>query len=344
MKKIIGGILALSLCMCSVVQGADYSGQTFPVETGDVERTSEEILKEMLPAGKEDLAAEGREAVQKIAEVSVTDAGAAAELLNQTEDEKVFEAGVKEVLDGYYVGIGEAGMRDKIHEFSEVISERAEEMLKNYREAQEERDNAGNLSYEPGYVLAIFQVGTTDEEIYRIGERMGKGANIISDYTIAPDLPEEKRKRLEECKVEEIPIAGMDIGMDKTVARAVSILEKLPCVKSASPNSYAYPAGADELINTGKRILPKKLAANRKKVVLYVGGTVKLKIKAVKPAQASKKVRWKSKNPKLAAVSKGGKLRAKRPGKTVVTAVSVSNPRVKVKVKVTVRPLKCGVK
>ena len=63
---------------------------------------------------------------------------------------------------------------------------------------------------------------------------------------------------------------------------------------------------------------PRKLIVSEKKVNLYTGENKKLEIRAVKPEKASKKVRWKSKNPKVATVSKYGKLKAKKAGTTQV--------------------------
>ena len=54
-----------------------------------------------------------------------------------------------------------------------------------------------------------------------------------------------------------------------------------------------------------------------KKIVLQVGKTKKLKVKN-KPAGV--KVVWKSSKKKVATVSKKGKVKAKKPGKTTITA------------------------
>ena len=58
-----------------------------------------------------------------------------------------------------------------------------------------------------------------------------------------------------------------------------------------------------------------KVKINKKKVVLYVGKTTTLKLKNNK-----KKIRWTSSNKKIATVSKKGKVKAKKVGKTIVIA------------------------
>ena len=69
---------------------------------------------------------------------------------------------------------------------------------------------------------------------------------------------------------------------------------------------------------------------NRKKVTITVGKTVKLKVKKNK---AKKKVKWKSANKKIVKVTKKGKIKGIKPGKTVVTA-KVGKKKLKCKVKV----------
>ena len=84
------------------------------------------------------------------------------------------------------------------------------------------------------------------------------------------------------------------------------------------------------------KLAPQMLALSRKEITLYVGETKELSVEKVKPAAASRKVIWKSKK-KVAEVSGDGKVTAKRPGKTVITAVSKKNPKAKATVKVTVK-------
>ena len=59
----------------------------------------------------------------------------------------------------------------------------------------------------------------------------------------------------------------------------------------------------------------KKMAINKKKMELKVGGKQKLKVK-----NAKKKVTWRSSNKKVASVSKKGLVKAKKAGKAKITA------------------------
>lgn len=76
----------------------------------------------------------------------------------------------------------------------------------------------------------------------------------------------------------------------------------------------------------------KYIKLNRKNVKLAVGKSYKLKVKHTKV-----KVKWSSKNKKIATVTSKGVVKAKKPGSTIIVA-KVKNK--KLKCKVTVRKVK----
>jgi len=59
----------------------------------------------------------------------------------------------------------------------------------------------------------------------------------------------------------------------------------------------------------------KKVKLNKTKATIYVGKTVTLKLKNNK-----KKIKWSSSNKKVATVTKNGKVKGKKAGKTTITA------------------------
>ena len=73
-----------------------------------------------------------------------------------------------------------------------------------------------------------------------------------------------------------------------------------------------------------------KTKLNKTKATVYVGKTVKLKLKN---KHTKKKVKWKSTNKKVASVSKKGKVKGKKPGKATVIA-KVGNKKYKCKITV----------
>lgn len=81
------------------------------------------------------------------------------------------------------------------------------------------------------------------------------------------------------------------------------------------------------------------------KKTLYVGGPKAYKktklVATVKPAKASKKVKYSSSNKKVATVNKKGAVTARKVGKTYITVTSKSNKKVKKKIKITVKKYVC---
>ncbi len=81
-------------------------------------------------------------------------------------------------------------------------------------------------------------------------------------------------------------------------------------------------------ITTGTARAAKKVKLNKKSVTIHVGKTVKLKLK-----NAKKKVKWSSKNKKVATVNKKGKVTAKKTGTAKIVAKSAGKKYIcKVKV------------
>lgn len=76
---------------------------------------------------------------------------------------------------------------------------------------------------------------------------------------------------------------------------------------------------------------PKKIYVTPTKKTLTVGKKVKIKVKTVKPKKASKSVKYKSSNKKIATVSSKGVVTAKKAGKTTITVTSKKNKKRKQK-------------
>ncbi len=81
----------------------------------------------------------------------------------------------------------------------------------------------------------------------------------------------------------------------------------------------------------------KKITMNKKKVSITVGKKITLKVKKVTPKKASKAVKYKSSDKKIASVSKKGVVKGKKVGKAIITVTSKSNKKAKAKVTVNVK-------
>lgn len=82
---------------------------------------------------------------------------------------------------------------------------------------------------------------------------------------------------------------------------------------------------------------PVEITISASKKTLYVGGSFTLKVKSVKPENASKDVTYTSSNKKIATVNSKGKVTAKKKGKVTITVSSKSDKKVKAKCTVTVK-------
>jgi len=74
-----------------------------------------------------------------------------------------------------------------------------------------------------------------------------------------------------------------------------------------------------------------------KKLTLYTGNTMKLKIGLVKPRCASKPVYWKSQKPKVVCAYKNGRILAKRIGIARIAAIHRKTKRTIARIKIVVR-------
>ncbi len=99
---------------------------------------------------------------------------------------------------------------------------------------------------------------------------------------------------------------------------------------------FAMPVSAKGK-SAAKKNVPKKIVLNRTELLLYPGEERKLRVEYIKPEKASAKVVWKSKRKAVAAISPKGELKAGKPGKTTITAISKKNAKLKAVVKVIVK-------
>lgn len=85
---------------------------------------------------------------------------------------------------------------------------------------------------------------------------------------------------------------------------------------------------------------PKKIYLKATSTTVDVKGKVKVSVYKVKPSKASKSVKWKSSNKKVATVSKSGYVTGKKKGTVKITATSKKNKKAKKTIKITVKDLK----
>ena len=85
---------------------------------------------------------------------------------------------------------------------------------------------------------------------------------------------------------------------------------------------------------------PKKIYLKATSTTVDIKGKVKVSVYKTKPSKASKSVKWKSSNKKVATVSKSGYVTGKKKGTVKITATSKKRKKVKKTVKIKVTNLK----
>lgn len=85
---------------------------------------------------------------------------------------------------------------------------------------------------------------------------------------------------------------------------------------------------------------PKKIYLTTTSSTVDIKGKVKVSVKKVSPKKASKSVKWKSSNKKVATVSSSGYVTGKKKGTVKITATSKKSKKVKKTIKITVKDLK----
>ena len=85
---------------------------------------------------------------------------------------------------------------------------------------------------------------------------------------------------------------------------------------------------------------PKKIYLKATSTTVDIKGKVKVSVKKVSPKKASKSVKWKSSNKKVATVSNSGYVTGKKKGTVKITATSKKRKKVKKTIKIKVKDLK----
>lgn len=85
---------------------------------------------------------------------------------------------------------------------------------------------------------------------------------------------------------------------------------------------------------------PKKIYLKATSTTVDIKGKVKVSVYKTKPSKASKSVKWKSSNKKVATVSKSGYVTGKKKGTVKITATSKKRKKVKKTIKIKVKDLK----
>lgn len=231
-------LVGVSLVVCSspVMAKAEMKNDTIE----KVQERQKKILKEI---GKEN-----RQKVNEALELCKRNGRESAEYLNKIKNNKHdFEAGVREVLNEYYVV--EKNRREELESFADTLDESAKIILEHYEEAEKERENSENLDYETEEVMVAFPYGTSIEKIEEVVGETALDYEIVDSGELYMDeeLPDYKKQRLEKLNnFRSEVIVSAKINLEDTVKRAEEKFEAYDCVVSASENSFLEADGTIE--------------------------------------------------------------------------------------------------
>ncbi|NBH15435.1 hypothetical protein D3Z36_14925 [Lachnospiraceae bacterium] len=176
-----------------------------------------------------------------------SDGEKAAACLNKIRSQYDFEVGLRKVLNEYYSM--EKEERGELKAFTRSVDDSAAAIIKHYREAARERENGKNLDYQVGEAVVSFYSGTSRKEIDRIMQETAAGYEVVDpgEVTIAEDLPEYKKKRLEKIRDLKTDIVILaKINLEDTVKRAKEKFKCYDCVVDASENTFLEADGTVE--------------------------------------------------------------------------------------------------
>ena len=175
-----------------------------------------------------DFGALAKRKIQKLDSIPQTSPEEKAEFINGIDNEKLYEFCLTETLDIYYGN--DDIYNSELEDFKRSISSKADEIIKNYEAAAEERETGEDKGYSPTEVLASFIYTTPYSDIATVAESIGKGYEIIADWNAT----------LETKDTDLGILVSIDVDLDKTTEQTIELLEKVPCVRYADLNHLYY--------------------------------------------------------------------------------------------------------
>lgn len=225
--SLLVGIIAIGQCM----------GQSMVVNASYFADDKESLINSKEPED-EVITEEGQQLTDEIVELSKNEEEEAAALLNEVEDEEVYEYALKSTLEELYTNAKE----NRILRFVEAIEDNdvSEKIIGEYQQAEEERKNAENLDYEVDNIIIGYAEKTQEEYISDVAEeQFGKIEQIVeTDENIdVAGLSVEKVRQIEAINTEEKDtVVLMEISKGQTVEQAIEEYQQYEGVEYVEPN------------------------------------------------------------------------------------------------------------
>lgn len=170
----------------------------------------------------------------------------AAKLINAIREQDLYEYALKSVLEEYYDDENKAGLKNLISH----IDSRAEKILKNYEEAQKEREKANRLDYRVDRVIIGFEPNTSKSYIKNVAsELFGEIETFNESKVDLSNLKSYKKEQIRKVLNQEKDVMSVvDISNGQTVEQAISEYSSYANVKYVEPD-YKEEIDAESLTN-----------------------------------------------------------------------------------------------
>ncbi len=299
-KKILSAIVALALGI-GMTAGSVFYTNTVAYAADEVEDCKIVIPEKYLYELSE-------EEQQILDEALKTDGESAALLVNKIESQYGFEKVLETILDSYFED--DYNISEKFETFKANADSRANEIINDYIQVNEQRTGKVAITYVPDSVLVNFDSNISDDEIIN-------AINIISDGgEIVKSQLHEDRNLFVLVKLKKGQLAE----------KMVSVYSEITGVVRAELDIlYGMDIDTDS----------DNLKLSESDVEIYKKQAVS--VKDLLNGKKTKDVTWSSSDKSVAKVNKNGKITGVAEGNATITAVSKSDADVKAICKVTVK-------
>ncbi|MDE6252504.1 MAG: Ig-like domain-containing protein [Lachnospiraceae bacterium] len=229
--------------------------------------------------------------------LSQDDGGEAARLINSLKNQEAYNMVLEQVLDIYYKD--DENLDSRLIAFSDALDERGAEILKDYKDAWDERMQGSKaLGYTPEKILVSFDGKMSTDEVLSCVNSIAAGGTIISSV----DLDKEKT-------------VVVMLKKSQTTEKAISLFETIEGVLHAERNkieSLVTPVVPALTLN-------KQVLSLRKKQSKQLTATL---------SEGKSEFVWESRNPSIAKVDKNGKVTGISKGTTLIVVTCADNEEI----------------
>lgn len=209
---------------------------------------------------KIDLTKSNEEILEECKDVALEKGTEAGEKLLQIDSEKQYIEAVSEVLETYYE---QDEITSQLENFTDAVKPCAKEVVRDYREAYEERMKSDSLSYDPKKLILQFQNDISDSSIREAMEVISDGGELVSEAEIDSDLPAYKRDRIMKAKEsgKNDKVAVVDLSLAQSTDKAIEAYKGLDGVRSVERDEIMeFPS--DDGVEAKSVILNERMEAS----------------------------------------------------------------------------------